>query len=114
MPFGLGIWEILILAGILLLLFGAKGAPGMARRLGTGIRELKDSVGEMDPRTMFDSEDEPAKAPAAPPRELEAAPPVVIADAEVVPSAEVLPPAEVVPPDEAEKPVEPEDRTPAS
>ena len=65
MPFGLGIWEILILAGVLVLLFGAKGAPGMARRLGTGVRELKDAVGEMDPRSMLDPKDEPAKAAAA-------------------------------------------------
>ena len=61
MPFGLGIWEILILAGVLVLLFGAKGAPGMARRLGTGVREMKDAVSEMDPRTVFDDKDEPAK-----------------------------------------------------
>ena len=81
MPFGLGIWEILILAGVLVLLFGAKGAPGMARRLGTGVRELKDAVGEMDPRSLLDSKDEPATVP---PRELEAAKPVVVADAEVV------------------------------
>ena len=62
MPFGLGIWEILILAGVLVLLFGAKGAPAMARRLGTGVKELKDAVGEMDPRGLFDPKDEPAKA----------------------------------------------------
>ena len=54
MPFGLGIWEILILAGVLVLLFGAKGAPAMARRLGTGVREMKDAVTEMDPRSVFD------------------------------------------------------------
>ena len=65
MPLGLGIWEIVILVGVLLLLFGAKGAPAMARRLGTGVKELKDAVGEMDPRTMFDAEDPPAKAPKA-------------------------------------------------
>lgn len=60
-PLGLGIWEILIVVGVLLLLFGAKGAPAMARRLGTGVRELKDSVSEMDPRSVFDAEDEPRK-----------------------------------------------------
>jgi sec-independent protein translocase protein TatA len=70
-PFGLGIWEILILAGVLVLLFGAKGAPAMARRLGTGVRELKDAVTDMDPRSLLDSKDEPAEA--APRRELEAA-----------------------------------------
>ena len=47
MPFGLGIWEILILAGVLVLLFGAKGAPAMARRLGTGVREMRDAVNDM-------------------------------------------------------------------
>ena len=66
MPFGLGIWEIAILAVILLLLFGGKGLPGMARRLGTGIREVKDAVEEIDPRTMLDSKDEKDEKQAAP------------------------------------------------
>ena len=65
MPFGLGIWEILILAGVLVLLFGAKGAPAMARRLGTGVREMKDAVADMDPRSVFDAKDEPAEGAAA-------------------------------------------------
>lgn len=69
-PFGLGIWEIVILAGVLVLLFGAKGAPAMARRLGTGVREMKDAVAGMDPRALLDPKDEPAEA--APKRELEA------------------------------------------
>lgn len=71
MPFGLGIWELVILAGVLVLLFGSKGAPAMARRLGTGVRELKDAVGEMDPRSLLDPKDEPAAA--APKRALETA-----------------------------------------
>ena len=68
MPFGLGIWEILILAGVLVLLFGSKGAPAMARRLGNGVRELKDAVSEMDPTSVFDSKDdaEKPKSKAAP------------------------------------------------
>ena len=76
MPFGLGIWEILILAGVLVLLFGAKGAPKMARRLGTGVREMKDAVSEMDPRTVFDDKDEPAKPKPKP--ALEAAKPAAV------------------------------------
>ena len=98
MPFGLGIWEIVILVGVLVLLFGAKGAPGMARRLGTGVREMKDAVSEMDPRTVFDAKDEPAKA--APRRELEAAKPVVVADAEVVTAPAAPTPEAVRPADE--------------
>ena len=68
MPFGLGIWEILILAGILVLLFGAKGAPGMARRLGSGVKEMKDAVTEMDPRSILDPKDEACRGAAAPAR----------------------------------------------
>lgn len=64
MPFGLGIWEIVILLGVLALLFGAKGVPDVARRLGTGVREVKDAVGEVDPRRMLESGD--AKKEASP------------------------------------------------
>ena len=77
MPFGLGIWEIVILLGVLALLFGAKGVPEVARRLGTGVREVKDAVGEVDPRRMLESgEAKPdvsrAARPAPPPREPDA------------------------------------------
>jgi len=58
MPFGLGVWEIVILLGVLALLFGAKGVPDVARRLGVGVRELKDAVEEVDPRRMLEAEDE--------------------------------------------------------
>jgi sec-independent protein translocase protein TatA len=80
-PFGLGIWEIVILAVVLVLLFGSKGLPSMARRLGTGIREVKDAVEEIDPRTALDPKKaEPAKAPAK-----------QLPDAEVVPAAAAQP-----------------------
>jgi sec-independent protein translocase protein TatA len=76
MPFGLGIWEIVILLGVLALLFGAKGVPDVARRLGTGVREVKDAVGEVDPRRMLESgdakKDAPPAARPAPPREPDA------------------------------------------
>ena len=70
MPFGLGIWEIVILLGVLALLFGAKGVPDVARRLGTGVREVKDAVGEVDPRRMLESGDakkDPPRTPAPKP-----------------------------------------------
>jgi sec-independent protein translocase protein TatA len=84
-PFGLGIWEIVILAGILILLFGTKGAPGMAKKLGSSVREMKDAVTDMDPRSILDGKDEKSKAP--PRGEIEAsvaqpvAPPTVSAPA---------------------------------
>ena len=87
MPFGLGIWEILILAAVLVLLFGSKGAPAMARRLGTGVRELKDAVSEMDPTSVFDSKDDAVKPKPA----LEAA------ASEVSPSAEAAQVIEATP-----------------
>jgi len=63
MPFGLGVWEIAILLGVLVLLFGAKGLPDVARRLGVGVRELKDAVDEVDPRRMLESGDERPSTP---------------------------------------------------
>lgn len=65
MPFGLGIWEIVILVAILALLFGTKRVPHMARRLGTSVREVKDAVGEVDPRKMLEAPAEPPPAPRA-------------------------------------------------
>ena len=94
MPFGLGIWEILILAGVLVLLFGAKGAPAMARRLGTGVREMKDAVTDMDPRSVFDEKDEPAKPKAMPALEAAApaaAPVAAASESVVTPDAIVVP-----------------------
>ena len=45
-----GQWEIVLLALVVLLLFGAKQVPQIGRQLGRGMRELKDSVREIDPR----------------------------------------------------------------
>jgi sec-independent protein translocase protein TatA len=63
-PFGLGIWEIVILLGVLALLFGAKGVPDVAKRLGTGVREVKDAVADVDPRRMLEAGDEKREAKA--------------------------------------------------
>ena len=60
MPFGIGIWELLILLVVLLLVFGPKRLPEMGRQLGKGMREFKDSV------TGDSNED---AAPALPPAE---------------------------------------------
>jgi sec-independent protein translocase protein TatA len=115
-PLGLGIWEILILAGVLVLLFGAKGAPAMARRLGTGVKEMKDAVTEMDPRSILDPKDKPAETPQ---RQLEAtkAVPVAAAPAAAAPAAAApVAAAPVAAPAEpaAAEPVKPEGEPPAS
>jgi sec-independent protein translocase protein TatA len=65
-PFGLGVWEIVIFLVVLALLFGAKGVPEVAKRLGTGLREVKDAVADVDPRRMLEPGDEPPKKPKPP------------------------------------------------
>lgn len=45
-----GHWELIVLGVVLLLLFGAKRVPLIGRQLGRGVRELKDTVGDIDPR----------------------------------------------------------------
>ena len=44
MPFGIGIWEVLILLLVVLLVFGPKRLPEMGRSLGKGMREFKDAI----------------------------------------------------------------------
>ena len=68
MPFGIGVWEILVLMLVALLIFGPKRLPEMGRSLGRGLREFKDSVTGKDT-----DEDVPAELPSAPsePRERE-------------------------------------------
>ncbi|MFN0154439.1 MAG: twin-arginine translocase TatA/TatE family subunit [Gaiella sp.] len=74
MPFGIGIWELLILLLVLLLVFGPKRLPEMGRQLGRGMREFKDSVtGKDDDR--YDDEvpslPSPAETSETPARERE-------------------------------------------
>lgn len=43
-------WELIVLGLVLLLLFGAKRVPQIGRQLGRSVRELKDTVRDVDPR----------------------------------------------------------------
>ena len=68
MPFGVSIWEILILLLVVLLLFGPRRLPEMGRSLGKGMREFKDSIAGKDdePAHMAQlNEAEGAAEPAA-------------------------------------------------
>lgn len=69
MPFDLGPWELVILVGALVLLFGAKGVPDIARRLGTGVREVKSAVDDVDPRRMLEPGDETRRETRARPND---------------------------------------------
>ena len=65
MPFGIGIWELLILLLVLLLVFGPKRLPEMGRQLGKGMREFKDSVSgsKDDDPIVMDADESPAELP---------------------------------------------------
>ena len=53
-------WQhLLIVAVILLILFGGKKIPEMMRGLGSGIKEFKDAVKEEDKKTPEDSKNNP-------------------------------------------------------
>ena len=45
-----GHWELIVLGLVLVLLFGAKRVPELGRQLGRSVRELKDTVRDVDPR----------------------------------------------------------------
>ena len=44
---GLGGWELFLIMAVILIFFGAKKIPEMARGLGTGIREFKNATKEV-------------------------------------------------------------------
>lgn len=45
-----GQWELIILAVIVIALFGSKQLPSIARSLGRGIRDVRGTMDEVDPR----------------------------------------------------------------
>lgn len=60
---GLGHWELLIILGIVLLLFGAKKLPGLATGLGQSLKAFKKGVS--DPEQLEEAKVE-GKAEAKP------------------------------------------------
>jgi sec-independent protein translocase protein TatA len=62
--------HIAFLIFVLLLLFGAKRIPGMARDLGTGMREFKEGILNSPPvQNSSAIEQPPAQAPAQTPQQ---------------------------------------------
>jgi TatA/E family protein of Tat protein translocase len=64
MPFGLSVWELLIILLAVLLIFGAKRLPEMGRSLGKGMREFKEGVTGVEEKVTPSSP--PAELPSAP------------------------------------------------
>lgn len=52
--FGLGITEIVLIAVVILLLFGGKKIPELMRGIGKGIKEFKDSSKGKDDKNRLD------------------------------------------------------------
>ena len=60
--FGLGAQEILIIALIVLLLFGGKKIPELMKGLGKGVKSFKEGMNEIEDATHDDSEKKASKA----------------------------------------------------
>jgi sec-independent protein translocase protein TatA len=63
-PFGIGIWEMLILLLVLLLVFGPKRLPEMGRSLGKSMREFKESISGENERDERPAAAAPPELPA--------------------------------------------------
>ena len=63
-----GGWEIILILAVVLILFGAKKLPELAKGLGTGIKEFKKATREVtDEIQNAGTESTTAPAPKAPP-----------------------------------------------
>jgi sec-independent protein translocase protein TatA len=65
--FGLGGWEVVLILAVVLILFGAKRLPELARGLGSGIKEFKKATREVTEEIQNVAEDkpQPSTKPAA-------------------------------------------------
>ncbi len=64
-PGGIGFWELMVILGIVVLLFGAKRIPDLARGLGLGVSEFKKGLSGQAPAEEAKPE-EGKEAPAKP------------------------------------------------
>lgn len=53
MPFGIGQWELLILGAVFVLFFGSTRLPRIGRDLGRSLREMRETIEGVDPRTSL-------------------------------------------------------------
>ena len=55
--FGLGMQEIIVIALIVLLLFGGKKIPELMKGLGKGVKSFKDGMKEIDDKSSSDKDE---------------------------------------------------------
>lgn len=65
----IGGWELILILAVVLILFGAKKLPELAKGLGQGIKEFKKASGDVQRDLQSALEDEP-NPPPPPPRNL--------------------------------------------
>jgi sec-independent protein translocase protein TatA len=63
----LGGWEIILILAVVLILFGAKKLPELAKGLGTGIKEFKKATREVQDEISNAATEEPPQKRVAPP-----------------------------------------------
>jgi sec-independent protein translocase protein TatA len=62
-----GGWEIVLILAVVLILFGAKKLPELAKGLGTGIKEFKKATREVTDEIQNAGTETPTAAPKTPP-----------------------------------------------
>ncbi len=82
----LGGWEIILILAVVLILFGAKKLPELAKGLGQGIKEFKKATREVTDEVTSAMEETP---PPPPPQKR--LPPTTPAEATPVPTTQVEP-----------------------
>lgn len=68
----IGMWETVAILAVVLILFGAKKLPELARGLGSGIKEFRKATREVnrDLQAAFDDQEDESTAPPPPKRKL--------------------------------------------
>lgn len=70
----LGGWEIVLILAVVLILFGAKKLPELAKGLGSGIKEFKKATREVTDEIQNAADDSPAPARRLPPQNTQSDP----------------------------------------